>query len=249
MTEHTIHTNTHTKKDDSIKVKKDDLWKAATFLFAVLFIVSLMTGGFTGNTTDTRSNNAPPQEQQQVAAPTQDSPEPSKVMIEIGDDAVLGEANAPVTIIEFSDYECPFCGRHYSQTYEQIKKDYVDTGKVKIVFKDFPLSFHENAQKAAEAAECSGEQGKYYEMHDKLFENQDALSVSNLKAYAKELALNTNDFNQCLDSGEMASEVQEDFKQGQEAGVRGTPASFVNGKFISGAQPYSVFKAAIEAEL
>jgi protein-disulfide isomerase len=251
MEEHTHkheekHEHHGKKKSETISVNKTDMWKAGTFLFAILFIVSLMTSGFTGNISN---DNVPIQEKQPVAAPTQNPPSPSRVMVEIGDDAVLGDPDAPVTIIEFSDYECPFCGRHFDQTYDQIKTEYVDTGKVKIVFKDFPLSFHENAQKAAEAAECAGEQGKYYEMHDKLFENQNALDVASLKTYAKEIGLKTADFNTCLDSGAMADEVQKDFSDGQAAGVTGTPGFFINGVKLTGAQPYSAFKAAIDAEL
>ncbi|MEK6875517.1 MAG: thioredoxin domain-containing protein [Nanoarchaeota archaeon] len=167
----------------------------------------------------------------------------------IDDDAVKGDDNAPVIMVEFSDYECPYCGRHFEQTYSQIIQEYVDTGKVKLVFRDFPLSFHPNAQKAAEAAECAGEQNKYWEMHDKLFENQQALSVKDLKQYAKEIGLNTAKFNSCLDSGEMASEVSKDMQDGQAAGISGTPGFIINGQLASGAQPFSVFKQIIDQEL
>lgn len=175
-----------------------------------------------------------------------------KVDVSEDDDAVLGKVDAPVTIIEFSDYECPFCEKFFTETYPQLKKDYVDTGKVKIVFRDFPLSFHPNAQKAAEAAECAGEQGgntAYFKMHDKLFQNQNDLSVNSLKKYAKEIGLDTAKFNSCLDSGKMASEIQKDESDGQAAGVSGTPAFFINGKLLEGAQPYSAFKKVIDEEL
>jgi len=172
-----------------------------------------------------------------------------RVEVGVDDDAIKGSSNAPVTMIEFSDYECPFCGRYFQQTYPQIVKEYVDSGKVKIVFRDFPLSFHENAQKAAEAAECAGEQGKYWEMHDKLFKNQDALEVNSLKQYAKELGLNTKTFDDCLDSGKMDSEIQKDFEDGQDAGVSGTPAFFINGIPLTGAQPFEEFKKIIEQEI
>jgi protein-disulfide isomerase len=173
----------------------------------------------------------------------------NRVDVSVDDDAVKGDANAPVTIIEFSDYECPFCGRHFRDTLPSIISNYVDTGKVKIVFRDFPLGFHSFAQKAGEAAECAGEQDKYWEMHDKLFENQNALSVSALKKYASEIGLNIGDFNTCLDSGEFEDEIEEDMKDGQDVGVSGTPANFVNGIMISGACPFSTFEDAIEAEL
>ena len=167
----------------------------------------------------------------------------------IDDDAIKGKENAPVTMVEFSDYECPFCGRHFEQTYSQIIKEYVDTGKVKLVYRDFPLDFHPNAQKAAEAAECAGEQNKYWEMHDKLFENQQALGINNLKQYAKEIGLNTDKFNNCLDSGEMTSEVSKDIQDGQAVGISGTPGFIINGQLVSGAQPFSAFKQIIEQEL
>ncbi|MFH1276388.1 MAG: thioredoxin domain-containing protein [Candidatus Woesearchaeota archaeon] len=165
------------------------------------------------------------------------------------DDAVEGNPNAPVTIVEFSDYECPFCGRFYSQTYGQLKAKYIDTGKVKLVFRDFPLSFHAQAQKAAEAAECAGEQDKYYEMHDLLFEKGVSGGVNAFKSYAAELGLDTTAFNTCLDSGQMASEIRKDFSDGSRAGVKGTPAFFINGKLLSGAQPIQAFEQLIEAEL
>ena len=222
-----------------ITIKKDLIWKVATAILAIALIIVLATGGFSREATV--SDNT-------IAEETQ-APEVKRVKIDTKKDNVLGEDNASVTIIEFSDYECPFCGRHFGSTYGQIKSKYVDTGKVKIIFKDFPLSFHQNAQKAAEAAECAGDQGKYYEYHDSLFNNQQALGVSSLKSYASDLGLDTDAFNSCLDSGEKYLEVQEDFKEGQKVGVRGTPANFINGILISGACPIEAFDAAIQAEL
>lgn len=232
-------------KGDAITIKKHTLWQVGTFIFAALFVISLFTGGFgmgkgvaiTGGAVGVPTDNANP------------TPTAAPVKVSAEDDAVLGNKNAKVTMIEFSDYECPFCGRHFTDTYPQIKKDYIDTGKVKLVFRDFPLSFHQSAQKAAEAAECAGEQGKYYEMHDKLYSNQQALDVASLKKYAQELGLNTAKFNDCLDTGKMAAEVKKDLADGQSYGVQGTPAFFINGNLISGAQQYSVFKQAIDAAL
>lgn len=181
-------------------------------------------------------------------APT--APQNTEVVeVSIDDDAVKGEASAPVTIIEFSDYECPFCGRYYEQTLPQIISEYVNNGKVKIVFRDFPLGFHSKAQKAGEAAECAGEQGKYWAMHDKLFDNQGSLDVDDLKTYAGEIGLNTAQFDTCLDSGKMADEIAKDMSDGQSYGVKGTPAFFINGRFLSGAQPFSAFKQIIDEEL
>lgn len=187
------------------------------------------------------------------AAPSANNPSPSAPAANIkemmDDDAVKGSQDAPVTIVEFSDYECPYCGRFYRDTLGQIEKQYIDTGKVKLVYRDFPLGFHKDAQKAAEAAECAGEQGKYYEMHNLLFEKGVAGGSSSFKSYASEIGLDRGEFDSCLDSGKMASEIAKDSKDGQALGVRGTPAFFINGKMISGAQPFSVFKAEIEAAL
>ena len=165
------------------------------------------------------------------------------------DDAVKGDKNAPVTIVEWSDFQCPFCARFYNDAYAQINEQYVKTGKVKIIYRDFPLSFHPEAQKAAEASECAGEQGKFWEMHDKLFENQASLSAANYKAWAVELGLDAGAFNTCLDSGKMAQETQKDMLDGQKAGIRGTPGFLVNGKVVSGAQPFAVFAAIIDEAL
>ena len=228
------------REHDTIKIRKDALWKYSTFiLLGVLIIGWYMTSdGSTGV-----ANNAGNQPSQ--LPPTAGE----KVKVSADDDAFKGDKNAPVTIIEFSDYECPFCTRFYTQTLAQIQKEYIDTGKVKFVYRDFPLGFHQNAQKAAEAAECAGEQDRYFDMHDKLFENGVAGGVASFKKFAGQSGLNQGDFENCLDSGEMTSEVKKDFQDGQSYGVSGTPAFFVNGKLISGAQPFSAFKQMIDAEL
>lgn len=162
---------------------------------------------------------------------------------------VKGDENAPVTITEWSDFECPFCTRFYEQTYPQIIEEYVETGKVKFVYRHFPLNFHPNAQKAAEATECALEQDKFWEMHDVLFEKGVSGGVASFKQYAQDLGLDTEEFNECLDSGRMADEVANDMREGQDAGVRGTPGFLVNDQLVSGAQPFENFKTIIEAEL
>jgi len=166
------------------------------------------------------------------------------------DDPFLGDEDAPVTIIEFSDYQCPFCKRFWSETLPLIKSEYIDTGKVKLVYRDFPLTrIHSQAQGAAEAAECvrkQGGDGAYFEYHDKLFENQQLLSDSNFKLWATELGYN---IDECLDSGEFTSEVLKDIADAQTAGGSGTPYFVVNGVPLSGAQPFSAFQQIIEAEL
>ena len=157
-----------------------------------------------------------------------------------------GPASAPVTIVEFSDFECPYCGRG-EETVAEVVRVYGD--KVRVVYRDLPLPMHPNAPKAAEAAHCAGEQGKYWEMHAKLFANQRALEIPSLKGYAKDLKLDQAKFDKCLDSGATAALVEEGRKAGTELGITGTPAFFVNGVMISGAQPFDAFKEIIDAEL
>lgn len=161
-------------------------------------------------------------------------------------DPVRGVASAPVTIIEFSDYQCPFCGR-VNPTLEQVRKAYGD--KVKIIFKDFPLPNHPQAPKAAEAAHCAGEQGKYWELHDHMFANQRALNVPDLKQYAATLGLDAAKFNQCLDSGKHAGLVAAGTAQGERMGVNSTPTLYINGRPLIGAQPFEAFKQIIDEEL
>jgi protein-disulfide isomerase len=157
-----------------------------------------------------------------------------------------GPENAPVTIVEFSDFQCPFCSRAV-KTVDEVVAAYPD--KVRLVFRQFPLDFHKQAQKAAEAALCANDQGKFWEYHDKLFANQQALEVPQLKEYAQQMGLDVARFNDCLDSIKKAEVVKADMEAGQKVGVTGTPASFINGILLSGAQPAEEFKRIIDAEL
>ncbi|MAG50707.1 disulfide bond formation protein DsbA [archaeon] len=238
----------HDKK--TITIKKVSLWKGISAVFAILLVISIFTGGFGKN-----SNRGGTEQikEAQPAQPRGGSPSPGVPSLDmkalIDDDDVKGKSNAPVTIVEWSDFECPFCTRFYEQTLGQIIREYVDTGKVKFVYRDFPLGFHANAQKAAESAECAGEQGKFWEMHDMLFEKGVSGGVSSFKQFAKDIGLNTGKFDDCLDSGKMASEVAKDMRDGQSAGIGGTPGFIINGRLVSGAQPFSAFKQVIDAEL
>lgn len=188
-----------------------------------------------------------------VPPPTNDTPPTAD------DDPMLGDEDATVTLIEFTDYQCPYCARHFTQTYNQIKENYVDTGKVKMVVRDFPLSFHPHAQKAAEASECANDQGKFWEMHDLLFTNASTWSPSadavlTFKQYAADLKLDTKTFNECLDGGNKRQEVLDDMSDGSASGISGTPGFWIigedgKGKKISGAYPYDTFKAAFDEML
>jgi protein-disulfide isomerase len=151
-----------------------------------------------------------------------------------------------VTIIEFSDFQCPFCSQARKSA-DQAVNNY--SGKVRLVFRDFPLPFHDKAEKAAEAGHCAEEQGKFWEMHDRMFDSQDKLSPEDLKASAKAIGLDTAKFDACLDSGRTADKVKQDIAAAKAAGVTGTPAFFVNGRSLPGVQPYEKLKQVIDEEL
>src|SRR5262245_9620297 len=152
---------------------------------------------------------------------------PSRVRTSIADAPSLGRPDAPVTLVEFSDYQCPFCQQFFVTTFPGLKKDYIDTGKVRYVFRDYPLDqIHPQARKAAEAAHCAGDQGKYWEMHDLLFKNQRALTGPQLAEHARTVGLEPNAFGGCLSSGKYADRVSKGLEDGLAAGVQGTP-SFV----------------------
>ncbi|GMU59826.1 MAG: hypothetical protein AMXMBFR34_15890 [Myxococcaceae bacterium] len=157
-----------------------------------------------------------------------------------------GPEGAKVTIVEFSDFECPFCSKA-EDSVNQVMEQYA--GKVRLVFRHFPLSFHPHAAKAAEASACADEQGKFWEMHKVLFANQQKLGVEDLKAHAATAGLDAAKFAACLDGGAKKALVEADQKAGTEAGVSGTPAFFINGKMLSGALPVTEFKKIIDAEL
>lgn len=171
----------------------------------------------------------------------------------------LGRPDAPVTLVEFSDYQCPFCKRHSTTVYPLLKKDYVDTGKIRYVMRDFPIArLHPLAEKAHEAAHCAGEQQRYWEMHDLLFAKSPDLTVPALKKYAVEVGLNADQFDNCLDSDKYVKEVDQEIRDGEDAGIRGTPSFFagrtesgekITGTMIAGAQPLENFKRVIDGLL
>ena len=177
------------------------------------------------------------------------------VRTSVTDAPVLGRNDAPVTLVEFSDYQCPFCQRFFATTLPALKKDYIDTGKLRFVYRDFPLEMHPHAREAAVAAHCAGEQGKYWEMHDALFQYQAALAPAQLAERARALGLDSSRFDQCLTSGRHTASIERGLADGAAAGVQGTPG-FVVGKTqpgdtiqgtpIRGAQPLETFRRIIE---
>lgn len=183
------------------------------------------------------------------------------VVLDVRDAPFRGHRSARVTIVEFADYQCPFCARHSRTTLPQLEREYIRTGKLRYVFRDFPLlSLHKEALRAAEAANCAGERGKFWEMHDRLFTDQKNLGTNDLLLHAEAVGLNGPEFEQCLASGKYAAKIRRDMADGQKTGVRATPTFFVglteaDGQTVKattmlvGAQPYAVFREAIEALL
>ena len=166
----------------------------------------------------------------------------------------IGSKDAPVTVIEFSDFECPACKYFWSNVETQFKEELVDTGKVRFVYKHFPLPQHKYAFKAAEASECAADQGKFWEYHDKLFENQlECKNATDHKAmvvgFAKDLNLDVNKFESCLNSNKYLSEVENDIEAGKMAKIQGTPTFFINNRTIIGPKPIKAFKEIINEEL
>ena len=169
-----------------------------------------------------------------------------------------GDKNAKLTLVEFSEFQCPFCGRHVRDTYPQLDKEYIQTGKVKYVFRDLPLeSLHKNAFKAAEASHCAAEQNKYWEMHDRLFANQNSLEPAMLTAHAQAVGLDTKKFQGCLDSGKYAAQIRKDIADANKIGITGTPTTVIGMtqpndpkikvlRVIRGAQGFSSFKGVFD---
>lgn len=172
------------------------------------------------------------------------------------DDPIIGSSNAPVTIVEFSDFQCPFCRSFWSGAYAQIKSEYIDTGKVRLVFRDYPLSFHPAAKPSAVAANCAHAQGKFWQFHDKMFAEQAkqgqgtvTYGIAELKQWGAQIGLDATTFDACLGSSKYDAEIEQDVADGTKYGVSGTPSFFINGTLLVGAQPFSAFKAAIDAAL
>ena len=183
---------------------------------------------------------------------------PVKVDVLLGDGPALGDETATVGIVEFTDYQCPFCKRFHDQTFEKIKETYIDTGKIQYRVRDFPLDFHQEAKPAALAARCANQQGAYWTMHHELFVNQRSLGKNLYSTLAKKLELAEEEFSNCLNNPEQGKEVEASLNYGKSIGVRGTPnfhigriqdGKLVQATRISGAQPFTRFSNVIDALL
>ena len=181
-----------------------------------------------------------------VAEPVSDPDEPNRIAVEVDDDAALGPEDAPVVIVEFSDFNCPYCQRFHQQTFGQIMETY--QGQIRFVYRDFPVTSQESFV-AAQAAECAGVQGAYWEYHDALFSGRYGLGTQAYRSYAQDLGLDADELVQCVEEGRYAQEVQADARYASELGVSGTPTFFINGIPLVGAQPFDRFAEVIEAEL
>jgi protein-disulfide isomerase len=180
-------------------------------------------------------------------------PAPEKVMLKLGAEYSLGRSDSRVVIVEYTDYQCPYCSLFHNGAYPEIKKNFIDTGKVRFVKRDLALDFHPNALKAAQAARCAGDQGKFWEMHDILSANPNALGPEAYAKYARDLGLDAGAFKACTESDKYVTDIRESGKGADSIGITGTPSFIVgsvkddtlDGIKIVGAQPYAVFEKVI----
>lgn len=195
-----------------------------------------------------------PRSQATATPPKPSSPVlPTKALGETSLDKSIGDENAPVVVVEYGDFQCPACQYFFQTSVKQLKDEYVQTGKVRFVFRQFAF-LGDESQWAAEASECANEQGRFWDYYDKLYQEQNGENVGifskdNLKRFAVEIKLDTAGFNQCLDSGRHTEKVKQETLEGQNAGVRGTPSVFINGQYIEGGIQYQVLQPAVEAAL
>jgi protein-disulfide isomerase len=247
--------------------------KKSTFYALVISViaVSLIAVFFAGSYVSLKSEDITKSELNEAIAKLEskilknqlvEQPNVQPISVSIDDDPIRGDQNAPITIVEFSDFQCPFCARFHTQTLPLILEQYVETGKVKLVYRDFPIqNIHPNAISAAVASECAHEQDKYWEYHDALFENQQVWNnaettstITIFKEFATKLELNQEQFNSCLDSGKYIDEISNDLKDGRNYGITGTPGFFIGNEEIgfvkiNGAQPFEAFKSVIDSQL
>jgi protein-disulfide isomerase len=187
------------------------------------------------------------------AAPQQEQPTRAKIS-DLSGVSMLGDKNAPITIVEYTDYQCPFCQRFHLSAYPEIKKQYIDTGKVRFFSKDLPLDFHPNAMRAAQAARCAAEQGKFWEIRDTMGANPDKLDMGHIMGFAADLKLDTQKFQECVSSDKYKEKVQADVAEAMRVGANGTPAfvvgkstgNGVDGELVVGAMPFAMFDEKIK---
>ncbi|MFB5606155.1 MAG: DsbA family protein [Nitrosarchaeum sp.] len=249
--------------DANITIKKSTFNKLIIGTIAVA-IISAFFGGYVVGVNSAEPEQIYIQNSEDVLGTTDNKQvtKPQTIMVSLDDDPMIGNPNAPITMIEFSDFQCPFCKRFHDETLPLIKTNYIDTGKIKFVYRDFPINnIHKNALPAALAAECADDQKKFWPYYDKIFQNQAQWKdlefneiVTLFKQYASELNLNEDEFGACLDSGKYLDEVNNDYQDGQNYGIDGTPGFFIgNDKIgytkVSGAKPYQSFQLILDEML
>ena len=256
------------QKNGEISVKKSTFKGLIIGLILVVGVAAFFAGSYTSNLNSNQISEEDLQEaitklelkMLQNQLPTKQPQLPVKISAD--NDPIIGNPDAPITIIEFSDFQCPFCAKFHSQTLPLILEEYIEQGKVKLVFRDFPIqSIHPNALPASIAAECANEQGKFKEMHDMLFDNQNEWNkqdtvdaLSSFSQYATNIQLEQETFDSCLTNGKYIEEIKKDLDDGRNYGVSGTPGFFVGNDQIGyvelkGAQPFESFKKIIDAQL
>jgi protein-disulfide isomerase len=253
---------------DNIQYKKSASTGMIVALVAVVAVAAFFAGSYFSNLdsdtiTQSELNDAISKLESKIGSVQQaPSQPPQPVKISLDNDPIRGDPNAPITIVEFSDFQCPFCARFHVQTLPLLLEEYIDAGKVNLVYRDFPIqSIHPNALPAAVAAECANEQGKYWEYHDTLFEKQSGWSrldsntaLSTFSQYATDIDLEQQQFDSCLGSGKYLEEVQGDLSDGRDYDITGTPGFFIGNEEIgfvkiNGAQPFDSFQRIIDAQL
>jgi len=253
---------------NNIENKKSTSTGMIVVLVAVVAIAAFFAGSYFSNldsdvVTRSELNDAISKLESKIGSVQQVPSQPSQPLkISLDNDPIRGDPNAPITIIEFSDFQCPFCARFHVQTLPLLLEEYIDTGKVNLVYRDFPIqSIHPNALPAAVAAECANEQGNYWEYHDTLFEKQSGWSrldsnsaISTFSQYATDIGLEQQQFDSCLGSGKYLEEVQGDLSDGRDYDITGTPGFFIGNEEIgfvkiNGAQPFDSFQRIIDAQL
>ena len=230
-----------------IKISKITLWQGLSGILFVLLLVSIFTHGFGIGGTPTGA--APAEPAAKPAEPAEPAVKLTVDDIDLEGVPFIGDENAEITMVIYDDFQCPFCSRFEQQAWLEIKEEYIDTGKAKFYYKHFPLGFHSHAQLAAEASECAHDQGKFWEYHDIMFENQPDINEEQMKTWAEELELDMDDFNSCLDTHKYAEKVKLSMAEGQKVGVKGTPSVLIEDELVVGAQPFNNFKKVIDKKL
>ena len=257
-----------TLKENEKIIKKSTFDRLIIIIIITIGIAGFFAGSYTSNL---NSDQISQEELKEVIAklelkilqnqlPSNQPKIPLKISTD--NDPIIGNPNAPITIIEFSDFQCPFCAKFHIQTLPKIMEEYIKEGKVKLVFRDFPIqSIHSNALLASVAAECANEQGKFKEIHDKLFENQNEWNNKNtdnviilFNQYSSEMGMQKEKFDSCIKNGKYIKEIQKDLEDGRTYGISGTPGFFIGNDEVGfielkGAHPFENFKNIIDNQL